>query len=200
MSHLIVYRTAPNAEHRAAAELRDAGIKALVPRDRNGKRNPFTKAKPTIAPGYVFAAKAYRNAFAKHVKGALGAVTRAEIGRLYVKRKFAAGPSNPYAIGQAVLLGEVPATIASTNRAMCTIALTMLGKPHLQTLHYSRLRPGLTGVAELRHIPIQDAQRFVISAQPQAPGHPSSHPIQNCARVRCPAGARGRPTDQRRAI
>lgn len=147
MSNLIVYRTSPNAEHRAAAELRDAGIKARVPRDRNGKRNPFTKAKPAVVPGYVFATRPYRNAFAQHVKGALGEVPRAQLIRLYPRRDRGHAPPAAFKEGDAVLIkvgtfADVPATVTGYRTRTYFVEFTMAGKTHRQAIHEMHVKPG----------------------------------------------------------
>lgn len=143
MSKLFAYRTAPNAEHKAAAELRQAGIKAYVPRDRNGRRSPFTGKMPAPAPGYVFSANHYRPAFEKHVRGRIGTVSAAEITGLYLARqKRRAEERCPYVVGQAVRNGEIPATVREIRGRTCIIVFLMLGKPHQQAIPYAQLRPG----------------------------------------------------------
>lgn len=142
MSTAVVYRTAPNMEHKAAAELREAGIRAYVGRDRGAKRNPFTGKRRVVAPGYVFAAGACQRAFAKHVKGQLGKIDRAELGRLYIAKPKPAREQNPYGVGQKVLYGEVPAKVVDVRGRSCVIAWVMCGKQHSQAIHYAQLRPG----------------------------------------------------------
>ena len=139
----LVYRTAPNAEHKAAQELREAGIRAYVPRDRGGKRNPFTGKRPATAPGYVSASSALSSAYAKHVRAPLGSVDKAELQRLYIERpQRRAMVRVPYTIGQEVMHGEVPGVVAAIEDEVCIVATVMFHKQHLQPVHYSRLRPG----------------------------------------------------------
>lgn len=144
MSTVIAYRVAPNCEHRAATELRQAGIKAYVPRDRGGRRNPFTKARPAPAPGYVFAERHYRPAFEKHVKSAVGTVAKDDIGRLYLRRHVIrrADEACPYHVGQTVRVGEVPATVIEIRGRTCIVETMLLGKQHRQAISYAQLRPG----------------------------------------------------------
>ena len=140
----LVYRTPPNAEHKAAQELREAGIRAYVPRDRGGKKSPFTGKRPAPAPGYVFAREALYSAFAKHVRGKpLGIVTTAELGRLYLVRpQRRVAEAIPFSIGQSVRVGELAGTITEIRGRMCIVLVSLFGKTHSQALHYSRIRPG----------------------------------------------------------
>lgn len=134
-NRLIAYRVPPQMEFKAARELREHGHRAYVPRDLADKR------RPPVARGYVFSGG--KHAFARHVRGAVGAVTTAELGRLYAVRKPTKASANPYTIGQHVTVGEVPGVVASTNGDSCVVAVTMIGKQHLlKPLHYERLRPG----------------------------------------------------------
>lgn len=138
MATAIAYKTMPNYEHKAADELERIGINAVVPYDDSGKRKRVT------APGYVFAGRAVSSAFLKHVKGKVGHVRVNDLANLYVFKPKPVGHSkpNPFSIGQSVMIGEVPGVIASTDGHKCQVAVTMLGKQHLRTMHYSRLRPG----------------------------------------------------------
>jgi hypothetical protein len=140
----LVYRCPPNSEHKAAQEFREAGIRAYVPRDRGGRRSPFTGCLPAPAPSYVFPEKALSTAYAKHVRGApLGWVDKRDLRRLYLdKPKTKASAFCPYTIGQAVNIGDIPGTVAAVQGETCIVAVTMLGKQHLRPLHYSRIRPG----------------------------------------------------------
>lgn len=138
MSILIAYRTAPQMERKAAQELRQAGIRACVPRDLSAsKRNP-------TARGYVFARAAYSNAFAKHCKGKpIGRVTASELARLYIRRqRRRAEEACPYRLGQSVFVGEIKATVAEVRGRICIIETSMLGKTHRMSIHYAQLRPG----------------------------------------------------------
>lgn len=135
MTTLAAYRVPPLCEWKAAQELREAGVRAYVPRD------PAANRKTPVARGYVFSA--HKPAFAKHVRGRVGTVTTAELARLYLKRqRRAKEEANPYTVGQAVYRGEVPATVISISGRMCVVRTMMLGKDITQALHYSQLRPG----------------------------------------------------------
>jgi hypothetical protein len=135
MTTLAAYKVPPLCEWKAAQELREAGVRAYVPRD------PGTKRKAPVARGYVFSA--HKPAFAKHVRGRVGTVTTSELARLYLKRqRRAVEERNPYAVGQPVYIGEVPGIVSHRDGVKCSVAVTMLGKQHVRVLHYSRLRPG----------------------------------------------------------
>jgi hypothetical protein len=135
MTTLAAYRVPPMCEWKAAQELREAGVKAYVPRD------PGAKRKIPLARGYVFSAA--KPAFAKHVRSRVGTVTTSELARLYLKRqRRAAETPNPYSVGQTVYRGEVPATVISISGRMCVVETKLLGKDITQALHYSQLRPG----------------------------------------------------------
>lgn len=135
MSTLTAYRVPPQLEFKAARELRDAGIRAYVPRDTTSKR------KAPVARGYVFAR--HKPAFAKHVANPIGPVTSQELARLYLERQRRRSEErNPYSIGQAVYRGEIPAKVIGISGRTCIIEVMMLGKPHPQAIHYTQLRPG----------------------------------------------------------
>ena len=132
---LAAYRVPPLHEWKAAQELREAGIRAYVPREATASR------KAPVARGYVFSAA--KPAFAKHVRSRVGTVTTAELARLYIKRqRRAKEEANPYSAGQAVYRGEVPAKVISISGRMCVVETKLLGKEITQALHYSQLRPG----------------------------------------------------------
>lgn len=140
----VVYRTAPNLEHKAAQELREAGARAYVARDRSSKRNPFTGHARATAPGYVFSDRVCSIVFAKHVKPALGTASKSELANLYISRpqRRAETDQNPYHAGQPAYRGEIAVTVASTSGRFCLIEWTMLGKHQTQSIHYTQLRPG----------------------------------------------------------
>lgn len=140
----LVYRCPPNSEHKAAQELRQAGIRASVPRNRAGKRNPFTKMPPATAPGYVFAKGALSVAYAKHVRGApIGDAPVSAVLRLYIdKPKRLADEPSPFEVGQRVMIGKVSGTVLEIRRCICIVAVSLFGKTHSQAIHYSRIRPG----------------------------------------------------------
>lgn len=104
----LVYRCPPNSEHKAAQELRQAGIRAGVPRNRAGKRNPFTKMPPATAPGYVFAKGALSVAYAKHVRGApIGDAPVSAVLRLYLDR-MKPKAARPFLVGDQIEITEGP--------------------------------------------------------------------------------------------
>jgi hypothetical protein len=140
----VVYKTAPQMEHKAAQELREAGARAYVGRDRGSRRSPFTGKLKTPAPGYVFSDRSCSIAFAKHVGQKLGVVRKDELARLYIAKpqRRAETEANPYKPGQAAFKGEIPVTVASTSGRFCRIEWDMLGKRQTQSIHYTQLRPG----------------------------------------------------------
>lgn len=147
MSTAIVYRTAPMAEHKAADELRRAGIRAYVPRDRGSRRNPFTGKHTAPAPGYVFAGAALSSAYAKHCKAPIGNVPKIELHRLYLRRPRQQATACPYRPGDTVSvikgrMAEITSTVIEVRGRLCIIATKMLGKEHRQSIHYTQLRPG----------------------------------------------------------
>jgi hypothetical protein len=143
MSTAIVYRTPPQSEHKAAQELREAGIRAYVPRDRGSRRSPFTGKHLSPCPGYVFARGALASAYAKHVRAPLGIVDKSELHRLYIGRpKRRATEALPYTIGQTVRIGEVTGTVRDIRGRHCIVETVMFGKHHSQAIHYTQLRPG----------------------------------------------------------
>lgn len=135
MTTLAAYRVPPLHEWRAAQELREAGVRAYVPRD------PAAVRKAPLARGYVFSAA--KPAFAKHVRSRVGTVTTAELARLYLKRqRRGKEEANPFSVGQQVYRGEVPAKVISISGRMCVIETQLIGRDITQALHYSQLRPG----------------------------------------------------------
>ena len=132
---LNAYRVPPQMEFKAAAELRQAGIRAYVPRDHGSPR------KAPIARGYVFSA--YKPAFAKHVAGRIGSVAIPELARLYLKRPRRRGEEAiPYVVGQAVRIGEIPGKVIEIRGRCCIVETSLLGKQHSQAIHYTQLHPG----------------------------------------------------------
>lgn len=138
----IVYRTAPQAEKKAARELRENGIRAYVPSDHStGRRSP-------TARGYVFAQSAYVNAYAKHVKSRVGIVAKDELVRLYLERQRKQEPSRKFKDGDRVIitkgLAEIKATIVGHRERMYFVAFDLLGKTQRQAIHEMHIRPGLS--------------------------------------------------------
>lgn len=136
MSQAVVYKTRPNHEHKAAKEIEQRGINAVVPWDDSGKRKRVT------APGYVFAGRELRAAFLKHVQHRVGFVRVDTLANLYVMKPKPSREENPYSVGQQVLYGEVPAKVIDVRGRACIVAWVMCGKQHSQSIHYTQLRPG----------------------------------------------------------
>lgn len=81
-------------EFKAAKELRQAGHKAYLPTERNGKR------KSPVARGYIFADG--KPPEAKHVRQRIGNVQRAALIRLYPRRDRGHEQPEPFKAGDRV--------------------------------------------------------------------------------------------------
>jgi|CXWL01.1.fsa_nt_gi hypothetical protein len=141
----LVYRCPPNTEHKAAQELREAGIRAYVPRDRASKRNPFTGKRQAPAPGYVFADRALMAAYAKHVRAPLGIVNRSEMARLYLGRQRSPAPRYAHQIGTRVTIqrgpnAELHAIIAGHRERFYYVDVELFGRTHRQTVHEQHIK------------------------------------------------------------
>ena len=143
----VVYRTAPQMEHRAAEELERAGYEYDLPTETIERHTPGRKPTVRSVPllrQYISANGKPHDA--KYVKKSIGTVDRVEIIRLKTtmdrikERKNRA--SNPFEVGQPVCVGDVPGVVADKIGEDCMVAVEMLGKQHLRPVHYSRLRPG----------------------------------------------------------
>ncbi len=134
MTTLSAYRVPPLCERKAAQELREHGVRAYVPRDRNDRR------RSPIARGYVFTTS--KPAFAKHVRSKVGDCERSEVLRLCPKLRRQARQGNPFRPGDTAIKGEITVRVASVSGRACRIEWIMLGKTHSQSVHYTQLRPG----------------------------------------------------------
>jgi len=130
---LIAYTTPPQMEHKAQQEARQAGHRAYVPTEpkqyQRGSKS-HTRRVPSVR-GYVFSeGKPYD---AKHLRTAIGTVTRQEITRLYV-RSSKTQRAYPFKRGDQVsirkgLNADVPAIVTQVLRGgRYEVAVTMLGK------------------------------------------------------------------------
>ena len=133
MSTLTAYRTAPQKEHDAAAELRQSGRRAYVPRQRRRRPSPFTGRFWPVAPGYVFSDAAVRAAWDKHVRGSIGQVTPDELSRLYEGRKPEKITANKFQPGDLVgvrkgPLAEVTGVVDRPRKSGYLIKVEMFGK------------------------------------------------------------------------
>jgi hypothetical protein len=142
MDTLSAYRVPPMMERKAAQELREAGSRAYLPRDRNDPR------RSPIARGYVFTN--YKPAFAKHVRSKVGDCSRAEVLRICTKLRRQERNDNPFkpgdtaikTVGKAPVQVEIQVTVSAVSGRVCLIAWEMMGKTHQQSIHYTQLRPG----------------------------------------------------------
>lgn len=141
MTTLAAFRVAPQMEFKAAEEFRQHNIRAYVPRD------PAAKRKSPVARGYVFAASAYKPAFAKHVKGKIGNLPARQLASLYLRRERKAESLCPFKPGDQVIIrkghaADLPATVKEVRGRTCIVTYAMLGKVHQQAIPYAALHPG----------------------------------------------------------
>lgn len=141
----MLYRTAPQMEFRAADELDRSGYILELPVETITRhaagRKPTVRHVPIMRQYISATGKPYN---AKYVGKAIGRVKFSDVRRIQsaVEQSSSKRPHNPFSLGQAVIVGEVPGVVASTQGEDCTVAVTMFDKQHLRVLHYSRLRPG----------------------------------------------------------
>lgn len=98
MSDMSCFRTAPQAEKKAAKELRRLGIKAYVPRQKEEVRvSKHTKRRiikyRITASGYVCAKHSHY--LANYVRGRVGGVSTTDLHRMYRTRKIEAQHQRP---------------------------------------------------------------------------------------------------------
>jgi hypothetical protein len=138
-STLKLYPIPSNQWRKSLEEIRRFGHKAYLARDCNR----IAHRTPLYGP-YVIATG--KPAEAIYVRKAIGPIEPGDARRMLLTGRVRKRPTptiaNPYSIGQAVLIGEIPCTVAATDGPLCVIAWTMVGKQHLKPVHYSRLRPG----------------------------------------------------------
>ena len=138
MNTIIAYRVAPQCERKAARELRESGRRAYLPLEMVGKR------KAPVARGYIFSDP--KPAFAKHVRSAVGAVSKGDLARLYPERKKPATPQRIHADGASVLipkgLADIKATITGYRDRMYFVTYDLLGKTQRQAIHEMHVKPG----------------------------------------------------------
>lgn len=138
-STLVLYRTAPQAERKAAKELRENRAKAYVPRDLSaGKRHP-------TARGYVFSDRAVSRVWTKHVGPAIGTVSSKEVGRLYIGRPPAPKTTRPFDVGDRVeiLVGpfaKFKGTIVEDRGRVFRVDTELFGRCCTTTVHTQHLR------------------------------------------------------------
>lgn len=144
---LNAYRVPPQMNGRAAQELHRAGIGYINPVQEITRhvagRKPTVRHVPLLS-GYMSAEGKPRDS--KYIGRMVGPVDRVEIIRLQKNADRVQRRANavllPFKLGDAVLLGEVPAVVAGITGEDCTVAWDMLGKTHAKTIHYTQLRPG----------------------------------------------------------
>ncbi len=138
MTTLTAYRVAPNTERKARDELHQHGIKARLPRERD------CKGRTPIARGYIFSD--YKPAFAKHVKSRVGAVSAADLLRLYPKRQKPAVPVRAYPDGASVAITRghaiISAIVTGYRDRTYFVEFEMLGKTQRQAIHEMHVKPG----------------------------------------------------------
>jgi len=150
-NRLNAYATAPQMEKKAAAELRDAGIKAYLPMETisggrklsNGCTRPFNRRVP-VARSYVFAGA--KPPFAEAVKHRVGPkegarqISKADLSGLYKTarqrehrpsrtRKFIVGDQISIKVGP---LANLTGTIVEDRGRFYRVAVSLFGKTHTQ--------------------------------------------------------------------
>jgi transcription antitermination factor NusG len=142
-STLNLYWTPPQREQKAAKEIRQAGHKAYVPKERNARNRLVPTARSYVAA----TGKPYE---AKHVGKRIGPVSREEIRRLYVrtsktqrKHKFSPGDQVSVKRGRDA---DLAATVTEVIRAgWYKVRVSMFGKSHdikIRESDLARLHPG----------------------------------------------------------
>lgn len=127
-----VYRTGPQKERRARAELVRAGIKSLLPleqRSRRGRKGKDVTYRVPIAPGYIFADA--KPAEATYVRDCVGPVTRSEIAPLYDRKHLPKSqpsrPERPWRRNDRVTVslstGDKTGTIVTVRKGSCGVDL-----------------------------------------------------------------------------
>jgi transcription antitermination factor NusG len=135
-------------ERKAAQEARQAGHRAYVPTEpktyQRGAKS-HTRRVPSVR-GYVFAeGKPYD---AKHIRAAIGTVTRQAITQLYI-RTSKTQRQHRYTAGDRVMvkrghLAEIPATVVRTHGAgWYELAIDMFGKTCLSRIDEPNSHPGI---------------------------------------------------------
>ena len=150
---IAAYRTAPQQEKKAQAELREAGIKAYVPVENKTRRfghHVKRTVKVPVAPGYVFANA--KPAFAKHVKARVGGVSRSDLARFYKasRPEKQTEPSSRFAIDDQVSIkvgtfANLTGTIMQARAKMYLVAVPMFGKDCIVALPERHMRRLLDG-------------------------------------------------------
>lgn len=149
-NRLNVYATPPQLERKAAAEIREAGIKAYLPMEvisggrklSNGQVRPYNRRVP-VARSYVFAET--KPPFAEHVKARVGPkegglkISRGELAGLYKtarrpagkrrERKFVVGEQISIKVGP---LANLSGTIVEDRGRFYRVAVELFGKTHTQ--------------------------------------------------------------------
>jgi transcription antitermination factor NusG len=146
-----VYRTAPQAEKKAAAELREHKLRCYVPREtKRTRRSHHSKAvtlsKVVTAPGYVFV-KGVKPAWAKHAKGFVGPVIKRELARVYaaVRPKTPPAPPRPFNVGDEVTINvgtfaNVSGKIIAQRSRAYLILVPMFGKENTVAVHEAHIQ------------------------------------------------------------
>lgn len=150
-NRLNVYATPPQLERKAAAEIRDAGIRAYLPMETisggrklsNGQVRPYNRRVP-VARSYVFAET--KPPFAEHVKGRIGpkkgnvGISKGEIAGLYKtarQRERTPSRTRKFAVGDSIMINVGPlaslyGTIIEDRGRFYRVAVDMFGKTHTQ--------------------------------------------------------------------
>lgn len=142
---MIVYRTAPAKERKAAAELRRAHIRAYLPQE-DGQTSNRRRFRRVVAPGYIFAdAKPLE---ATYVRERIGQIQRSDLSSLYSQRRSVKpAPPRPFKSGDAVTIklgtGPISGTIIKVQSER-----RVLVDAGAKTLTVSMKRLELRGLAD----------------------------------------------------
>jgi hypothetical protein len=145
MSIAYAYRTRSNLEHRAASEIRRAGIKAYVPRDRGGARSPFTGKHPTPSVGWVFSAEPYHPAHGRQWCIPIGPVSKAEIAGLYLELPKRGPKPRPFAPGDRVTIkvgpfAQLTGTVVKDRGRIYIVEIPLFNSTTQAAIHEDHLR------------------------------------------------------------
>ena len=134
MTALNLYWAKPTTEKKAAKELRQAKIRAYVPKEKRDGRKTYT---PT-ANGYVVAAAKPHDAV--YVKHSIGPITKAEISGLY-RRTSRTQRYHKFATGEIVqkIIGKNASTLVKITECFGSgwyeIEFGMMGKTFRNKIH-----------------------------------------------------------------
>lgn len=149
-NRLNAYATPPQLERKAAAEIREAGIKAYLPMETisggrklsNGQVRPFNRRVP-VARSYVFAET--KPPFAEHVKGRIGpqkgnvGIYKGDLAGLYktARTRERRPRARKFVVGEVITIkvgafAGLAAEVIEDKGRFCRVAVSLFGKTHTQ--------------------------------------------------------------------